>query len=467
MTIKHLFSLLFLSIIVFEVNAKAVYVSASEGNDANSGLSEQNALRTIRKAKTIVVDTLFLKAGDQFYEPLGAMQNIVVTRYGKGANPVVCGLRKIVVPKWNIVGANIWQIDLSESNYIGAGDPGSSLQNNIGCIYEYDKDQVHGRKVQYRDELLQDWDIWQTEHFDKGVPISEFDNLYLYLHKDPNTLQLGFSIYNTAVSMKDATLDGVDIVGFGFGISAKSNSYIRNCRLDIIGGRTQIGYVNYVCYGNGIEFYVSENIENCLVENCIISRCYDCGVTIQGSDRGKATPSNITIRNNLIKQCCQGWEDFLRNDPEVVYENCVFENNVVVNSGENGFGYPASRFKYCHILGNNYKGNKGMIIRNNIFAGGNYYCSGSYEGKYTSNIWSNNVCYIQRGEFLLSNYYGSNDVIMVPKEKGTYKTLKQSTNDAIRKYRALTGDETTEFDICSKKSIKRKTRKFENKYSKE
>lgn len=449
-----------------QTNAKGVYVSSSLGIDTNDGHNPKNAVKTIVRAKTIKADTLFLMAGDTFYEPLGQIQNVVITRYGKGDNPRLCGLRQIKTPNWKKIEENIWQINLAEDNYLGAGTTGSSIQNNIGSIYEYDKDQIHGRKVQYRKEITQDWDIWQSERFESEVKDTEFDNLYLYLSKDPNQLSLGISIYTTAVNMKNATLDGVDIIGFGFGIGAKSNSHIRNCKLDIIGGRTMIGAPSYICYGNGIEFYVSENIENCSVENCTISRCYDCGVTIQGSDSGKATPRNIFIRNNLISQCCQGWEDFLRNDPDVVYENCVFENNTIVNSGENGWGYPASRFKYCHVLGNNFRGDKGMIIRNNTFAGGNYYCSGAYQGKYMSNQWEGNICYIRRGEFLLSNYTGSKDVIRIPTDKGEFMTLSAATTATIAEYRKLTGDESTKFVIRSTKNAKRKIKKLVKQFEK-
>ena len=220
-------------------------------------------------------------------------------------------------------------------------------------------------------------------------------------------------------------------------------------------------------YGNGIEFWISRNTEDCIVDNCIISRCYDCGVSIQGSGGRQATPRNINISNNLIDRCCQGWEDFLRNDSNVVYENCVFENNIVVNSGNtSGFGYPESRFKYCHVLGNNTKGNKGMIIRNNTFVGGNYYCSGAYNGKYKSNKWQGNTCVIKRGDFILSNYYGTKDVIRIPVEKGEFPTLKDATETAISRYRELTGDETTRFVIKDSVAIDKQIKKLKKKYLK-
>lgn len=210
---------------------------------------------------------------------------------------------------------------------------------------------------------------------------------------------------------------------------------------------------------------VYEDLENCVVENCTISRCYDAGITIQSKNHGKSTPQNNSIRNNVIIDCCQGWEDFLRNDSNVVYENCVFENNIVVNSGNtSGFGYPESRFKFCHVLGNNFKGDKGMIIRNNTFVGGNYYCSGAYKEKYKSNVWEGNTCVIKRGDFILSNYCGTKDVIRVPVEKEDFPTLKAATDNAIARYRELTGDMTTKFIIKDEKDINKQIAKLKKKY---
>ena len=131
----------------------------------------------------------------------------------------------------------------------------------------------------------------------------------------------------------------------------------------------------------------------------------------------------------------------------------------MVNAGESGFGYPESRKKRCNVLGNNYEGDKGMIIRKNTFIGGNYYCSGAYNDKYKSNVWDGNTHYIPRGAYLLSNYIGSKDVIEVP--------TNGSAQLAIYQYRQLTGDLTTKFKVCSqirldslsKRAIKRYLKK--------
>ena len=198
-------------------------------------------------------------------------------------------------------------------------------------------------------------------------------------------------------------LDGITILGFGIhGVSGHSNTIVRNCKIDAIGGELFVGYKQFVCLGNGIEFCVTEDIENCLVENCFIKRCYDCGASIQGAGFGQATPRNITFINNLIMNCCQGWEDYLCNDDKVRYNNCRFINNTVMNCGNTtGFGYPQGRVKYCNVLGTNEKGDKGMRIEKNVFIGGNFYCSTSYKGVFKSNKWKRNKFYTERGIWLL------------------------------------------------------------------
>lgn len=469
--VKSLFVLLlFLLSSYIGIKASVVYVSSSMGNDTNTGLEVQYPVKTIKKALELS-DSVLLKSGDVFFESLSLAKKYL-SKYGEGVLPKICGYKRVEKEKWINVGTNIWKIVLVGEGHNGFIFPESSKLNNVGGIHEYDIDAIHGRRVHYKKDLKENWDIWQTEHVsNKETLPSDFDTLYLYLDKDPNKLHLEFSVGTTGVSMKNSTIEHVRIEGFGcHGISANTCSIIRNCEIDAIGGMTQIGFQYFVSLGNGIEFYVSNNIENCLVENCKVSRCYDCGVTIQAGRCGQATPRNICVQNNLIYNCCQGWEDFLNNDDNVIYENCKFQNNVILNSGKTaGFNYPR-RFKYCHVLGNSRKGNKGMIIKNNLFIGGNYYVGGEKSSQFTSNIWKDNVCYIQRGDFILSNYLGTKDVIRIPKEKGEFKSLKRATDDAITRYREMTGDKTTKFVIKSddylKRKIERIKRKYENRISK-
>lgn len=430
-----------------EATHRKVYVSTSMGKDTNNGLSQQYPLKTIKKAIKLG-DTVLLKAGDFFYESDLTLSKVFLSRYGEGGNPTICGYKRIVKPKWVEVEKNIWRLNLVEDNFTGIIVKGPSLSNNICALHDYKNDLIHGRKVWHKNEMNRDWDFWQTETLSGAKP-EEYNEIFLYLTSNPNQLGLEMSIYDCAFILFNSTLDGVNIEGFGFGISAYSHTEIRNCKIDAIGGRIIPEKPSYICYGNGIEFYVDQlNIENCIVEDCYISRCYDCGVTIQGKSGTKLTPHNIKIRNNLITNCCQGWEDFLCNNR--MYDNCSFSNNIVIHSGNTtGFGYQDSRFKFCHVLGNNIAGNKGMRIENNIFADGNFYCSGTYKNAYKSNLWEGNKCYIKNGDFILGEYFGRRDVLRIGK-------CRKSSSDVIERYRELTGDHTTTFYIWSEKRVMHK-----------
>lgn len=451
--------LLFISIDFQELSSfnkhSVVYVSSSLGIDSNNGMSEITPVRRLSKALSMS-DTILLKAGDIFFGSID-FRGKYVTRYGKGSNPIICGFKRIVTPSWKKVEDNIWKIDLRANNYSGVANVNYKI-NNVGCIYDYTLDKVYGRKVQFKNELSENWDFWQTNDFARdAITENSFNELFLYLNEDPNRFNLEFSTGTIGVNIGDGKMCHIDVVGFGVhGIVGGSNTSISNCRVDIIGGSIHIGYKNYVCLGNGIEFYVSKNISNCVVEHCEISRCFDSGVTIQGSGYLKAAPKNIIIRNCYIHDCCQGWEDFLRNGDNDFFNNCILYHNLLANNGmRTTFGYDKKRFKYCHVLGNNLKGDRGMIIRENIFINGNYYCSGAFNEKYKSNKWLKNKCYIQRGQFILSNYMGTKNVIRIPIEKGKFRNLQRATDNAISRYRELTGDETTRFIIISEDEIAR------------
>lgn len=432
-----------------------VFVSTSLGNDNNSGLTESAPIYSVKRALEIS-DEIYLKAGDFFHENL-YLNHKEVRRYGEGTNPTICGYKRIIHPNWVNVGGNIWKINLATDNFTGY-QTGSSLLNNIGCLHDFKNDQVHGRKVQYYWDLKEDWDIWQTEEISEDVKASQFDELYLYLSEDPNMYNLEFSVGSIAINIHNSTLEGVNVVGWGFGVSAGNGCTIRNCRIDAIGGRVQLGRTPFVCYGNGIEFYVAYDISNSLVENCYISRCYDCACTIQGSRHEGAIPSNIVFRNNLIVGCCYGWEDFLNNGEYSNYNNCRFENNILVYS-LSGFGYPTTAVRYSHVVGNNTTGNRGMLIKKNKFYGGNLYRSGSYEGHYKSNIWNGNKFFTSMNSYLLCNYLGTKDYLLI---KGEKKDIRELEN----RYRLLTGDKETKIYYYSPEKIARISEKAIQRYLK-
>lgn len=463
MKLKHFLYTIAFYVFCCSCYAQKVYVSSSLGSDNNSGLTPDAPFKTIsvaqKKGKVI-----YLKAGDIFHEYIGLSKQ-ELRRYGEGCNPELNGFRYLDQGQWIRIGENLWYLNLTKLRATGYRVEGTSELNNIGCFYEYKEDMIHGRRCETLKKLKDNWDFYQgdTQDFHKNNNHC-FDGVYLYLDGiNPNELNLAISVgSHYGLSLGDASVENVNVKGFGTGgINLIGTCSVKGCRIDMVGGSMMLNSQETVCLGNGIDFWLYRTSEDCVIEGNYISRCYDCGCSIQGARAGKATPRNIVFRNNLITDCCQGWEDFLRNDPEVKYENCRFENNIVVNAGQSGFGYPDSRKKRCNVLGNNYEGDRGMIIRNNTFIGGNYYCSGAYNGRYTSNVWVGNIHYIPRGSYLLSNYIGSQDVIEVP-ESGSAKI-------EIAKYRELTGDKSTKFKVCSVSRIdtlsKRTIKKYLRKHS--
>ncbi len=432
--------------------ATKIYVSSSEGNDRNSGTSALSPLKTLSYALK-KGDEIYLKRGDIFYGNI-ELTNKSLYAYGTGARPILSGFKRPVKPKWKKKKRNVWRIDLSADNFSGVDTQGSSRLNNIGCIYEYDKGLIRGRKVEHLNDLKEDWDFWQD--LSKANDPKQFDDLYLYSKKNPNNLNLEFSIGVSGVTMKNATIDGIEIRGFGrHGIAAHSHTVIRNCRIDAIGGTVQVDYPRFTCLGNGIEFWVAskEGIEDGLVEGCWVSRCYDCGMTIQGYEKSPYTAKDVMIRDNMISECCYGWEDFLNNGKQ--FKNCVFKNNIVVNNGNvTGFGYPSKRFFYCNVLGHNHRVKNEMILENNTFIGGNYYSASPENGYYGSNIWRNNTFITSLGHWLLAYFTGERDVIWLPKAQGRQQDIDKATEKAIQQYRKRTSDSTTNFIFKSEEEVR-------------
>lgn len=451
-----LFGYLFMGSFRSTAEARTIYVSSSIGSDANEGYSPERPVKSI----TIAIergDTLLLKAGDIFWGRTDFI-NKTVTRYGEGPNPTISGFKVISKPNWTKYAQNIWVLDLTGDNFSGRVMSGSSLLNNIGSFHEIDKDVIHGRRVEYLTELREDWDFWQKTNY-KNATASDFDILYLYYTGNPNELQLEMSTGSSGSLIQNSEVSHINFIGFGkHGIAAKDKARIHDCRIDMIGGMMFEGYSTFCCLGNGIEFYVNQDISDAEVCDCYVSRCYDCGITIQATGLGRYAPKNIRIHNNLISHCCQGWEDFLRNDDDVVYTNCRFDNNIVVYSGDSGFGYSKERFKYCNVLSGNSNGDRGMIIKENVFYGGNFYCSCSFKGRYTSNKWINNKHFVARGSFILGNYSGTADVLRIP--------YYGRSTEVVYEYRELTSDNSTRFIVKSQAIIDKQSKKAIRKYLK-
>ena len=431
-----------MTIITCGVEAKTIYVSSSEGTETNNGLSASAPVNTIAAALAMG-DTILLKAGDVFYETIEC-RNKYISRYGEGHNPTLSGFKRIRQPNWEQIEPNVWKLKLNSDNFTGFTTH-REFVNNIGCIHDYDNDQIHGRHLQLRHYLKENWDFYQTSNHKKGIQDSEFDYIYLYLESDPNSLHLEFSVGLAAAMLEDTKVEKLFFTGYGQGVVCKSNVTVSNCRIDAIGGRCHLNELDFSCQGSGVQVDANEGVSNCKVNDCYITRCYEAGVSIHASYQNKIPVDGVTISNNLIANCGRGFEIVMSNVTDVNFEGCAFVSNTVLDSGNSGFSYTDRYFPTSHIFMDHGMQKMKFIIDNNIFVKGNLYLSSMSNNNSHLSDWHNNTCYLLPTDVMIGSLFVLHSAITVSRT-GKLK-------DAIKLFKKESGDKSTRFVLCDETKI--------------
>lgn len=434
-----------------------LYVSAAIGNDNNAGTDNIRPLRTIATAISKGIKNIRLKRGDVFYENV-VLEGKTLSAYGNGTKPVICGWKHLRRAKWKQVDKNIWQLDLEAEGYSGRTKSRTKFLNDIGLIRDETTGKIYGVKaqclykkdcifkftsVQMNSWLQKEMDFCQTSKYGNvAIDDSDFRYLYLYSSKDPDTMSFAVSTYGNGITAQNSTIDGIAVLGFScHGIAAGSNTKIVNCDISFVGGAQQMNYPNWTRYGNGIEFYISKPTENGYAARNNISHTFDCGTTIQGSNRVGAYPKNIVFEHNKIYNCRQAFEYFLNNydkktDKKYDCVDCAFRKNICIDNGNNGFGTHETRDGQILSYQNDYISS--IKIENNIFVGG----TSLYFAIHPENVrfGKGNVFYLTEGTTLWSPYqangrikYSSNNIKDVRKKLigkgvdiGKFKLVKVS-----------------------------------------
>lgn len=462
LTWKRLASLLLLTSLALESHAQ-VYCSSSQGNDRNDGKTPQSAVRTIRHAYELGTD-IRLRGGDTFYEQIdfkASAENPCTIRPYGGGMPRISGFR--VVPKgkglWTrgrFNGQNEWvkdrkgdvfRLDLWDRKLKGftLNDKKSC---DIGCIYSPSTDEIHGIRCGFRSPsdtiperlkgrqfavcLSDDYDFyqpWRTVMKAETEVLAMPDDRYLYVKYssgDLNRQELWLSSGRTGVSTRHTTLEGLRIEGWGVhGVGTGTNTNVRRCSIDIIGGSLFIGYSAGTRYGNGIEFYISSTARDCLCEENEISRTFDAGITIQGAGHPGAYAENIVFRKNIIRDCRQSMEFWLVNsDMEnpghlLPFRNCLAEDNICYPTRSlYGRGNDANNSQLLFYQTNS--DIAGLTIRGNTFIGGDTFLfeTGKRVAAYSDNTF---ICtpgqYLDRKTLRLSDNY-EEDIEMIRRKTG-------------------------------------------------
>ena len=433
-----------MTVMALEVEGKTIYVSSSEGTETNNGLTASAPINTIAAALAMG-DTILLKAGDVFYETIEC-RNKYISRYGEGHNPTLSGFKRIRKPNWEQVEPNIWRLKLNSDNFTGFTTH-KPFVNNIGCIHDYDNDQIHGRRLQLRHYLKENWDFYQTSNHKKGIQDSEFDYIYLYLEADPNLLHLEFSVGLAAAMLEDTKIDNLFFTGYGQGLVCKSNVTVSNCRIDAIGGRCYLNELDFCSQGSGVEVDANEGVTNCWVSYCYITRCYEAGVSILASYQNKIPVDGVSISNNLIAKCGRGFEIVMSNVTDVNFEDCAFVSNTVLDSGNSGFGYTDQNFSTSHVFMDYGMKKTKFIVDGNIFVKGNLYLSSMSSNNGQLSDWHNNTCYLLPTDVMIGSLFAQRGAITVSRA-GKLK-------DAVKMFKEESGDKSTRFVLCDEAQIEK------------
>ena len=310
------------------------YLSA-DGDDAKDGTKPNSAWRTLdRMSKGLPSGgEARLRCGDVFYGRISlkpgkdAAHPTVLTSWGKGPKPVVCGYR---IPRrdpgaWTSCGDHLWELDLQNPlNFIR----NASLQDgNIGFIKV--GDAIHGRKFFCREKLREQWDFHSDGRtltvWSESNPASVGSDLHLA----PNVGLLPFRDHVTVrgISFRGTGAHGSNGVGCGLRFV--------DCEFSEIGGSVlpgKGGNLNGTTrYGNGIECWAgSTDIQ---VSGCAFSDIYDVAFTLQGN-RPFRSWENVHVTRCRFARCSQACELWTTDcGPGVGIRNCSFTSNRVEDTG--------------------------------------------------------------------------------------------------------------------------------------
>lgn len=435
-------------------SGKAIYVSSSDGNDSNDGLSPETPIKTLSELhdrayynderQLVSGDAVFFKRGDVWRgETYTCVEGVIYSAYGTGEKPKFYGSPESGAgkDKWKLVyeGDNnekIWKYYKDITDVGGViFDGGKSWANRIYGWWSVDKKgyvefDAPDISFDYTTELAKDLDFCCMIDYSRvtGYPISRYLLNYLgplYLRCDagnPGVIYHEIEFETTSKendwmpifrAKSNCTLDNLSILYFGdVGIASDTekalyceNIHVQNCEIGY-GGNCVLLYsgekptTNSFMAGDGI----SGIFNNGVVEKCY---CHDIdgnAITSESGDTGADIKGDVTYKDNVVSRCGQG----------ITIQNWAYRltlgtlnvtGNIAVDMGE---GYVHGCF--CPYAA--------------------YSIEGITTGSYSANIvFKNNIAYCENARLLRCTLPDSEDRLMPEACTLYYGTKKNCEHD--------------------------------------
>ena len=323
------------------------YISAT-GSDSNDGLTPQTPWQTVKKVNSSISggDTVCFRRGDIFFGQIRAPKKndtdakTAYTSYGEGTKPTVSQYKTARHDAWEHFADGVWRIDLTDVSKFDGNV--TELDTNVGFMKV--DGTIKPKKYFELDKLEEQWDFYNDKQY-----------IYVKSSQDPSLLANDIKFACNIIHLPfvdDLLVEDIIFIGSGsHGISGTVNhATVRNCEFHELGGSELTTHFRpCVRYGNGLECWTDSS--DVLVENCRFSNIYDVALTMQGNNVTRGWV-NMTFRGNVIWNCQQGFEIWSNGDLENTgFQNCVFENNVCIDSGYS-WGHIVRGNKHCssHLL---------------------------------------------------------------------------------------------------------------------
>lgn len=344
---------------------KNIYVDSVSGNDANTGLNDSEAIKSITQLNTISLeagDKVLFKRGSNFflwessYPTLKSglkYFNIQYSDYDNGTKPRFNGIKNATnSTHWTNGGSgNIWNTTFTLS-----ADVGNIIIGNF---------ESYGGLRRSLNKLSNNWDYYYN-------PSTQ--GLSIYLNENPGNYEVRLIMEQTLFDVNDkhdiSFINLSLMQGSRHGLEGDNteNLFIRENDFSWLGGGIQTATRRY---GNGVQFW--RNCNNNIVEYNFFYNIFDAAMTPQGTSGPDFSMTNLTFRYNIAtnSEYCL---EIIQSDTDSNITNVTFYQNTCLDQGitwassqrNDTVGQTSVRFGTVYNM-------EGVEIYNNIFENASAY----------------------------------------------------------------------------------------------